>query len=82
MIVRFVACGKEFCASPITTKFAGQPAGKLASDGHGNYEGKLIDLQDGRVYQGKAQIAGNVMTLSGCIFGGLLCKTENWVREH
>jgi len=81
VVVRFVACGKEFCASPVGTKFAGQPAGKLTNDGLGHYEGKLIDFQDGRTYQGKAQISGSAMSLSGCIFGGLICKSENWVRQ-
>jgi uncharacterized protein (DUF2147 family) len=81
VLVRFTACGKFFCASPITTKFAGQPAGKLAPNGHGHYEGELIDLEVGKTYQGKAIIAGDAMTLSGCIFGGLLCKSEAWIRQ-
>ena len=81
VLVRFMACGKFYCASPITTKFAGQPAGKLSSDGHGHYEGELIDLEVGKTYHGKARIAGDAMILSGCIFGGLLCKSEDWARQ-
>jgi uncharacterized protein (DUF2147 family) len=81
VLVRFVACDKYFCASPITTKFAGQPAGKLSSDGNGHYKGQLIDLEVSKTYQGKAHIVGDAMTLSGCIFGGLICKSEEWTRQ-
>jgi len=81
VLVRFAVCGKSFCASPTTTKYAGLPAGKLSADGKGSYAGTLIDLQDNRSYSGKAQIHETTLILQGCIFGGLICKSENWVKQ-
>lgn len=81
VIVRFALCGVDFCASPTTTKYAGQPAGKLSGDGKGHYAGTLIDLKDNSVYKGKAAIHDQILTLTGCIFGGWICKSEDWVRQ-
>lgn len=81
VIVRFALCGVDFCASPTTTKYAGQPAGKLSGDGKGHYAGTLIDLKDNSVYKGKAAIHDQILTLTGCIFGGWICKSEDWLRQ-
>lgn len=81
VIVLFKACGPDFCASPTTTKYAGQPAGKLSSSGKRHYTGTLIDLQDNSTYKGKAAIHDQVLTLKGCIFAGWICKSEDWVRQ-
>ena len=50
------------------------------STGANKYTGSIKNLEDGKTYAGKVQINGNTMSLSGCVLGGLICKTENWKR--
>ena len=50
------------------------------STGGNNYGGSIKNLEDGNTYTGKVEIIGNSMNLSGCGFGGLICKTETWRR--
>lgn len=45
------------------------------------YSGKLYNPNDGKTYTGKiSKISGSSMRLSGCVFGGLICKSQTWRR--
>jgi uncharacterized protein (DUF2147 family) len=81
IIVRFSKCGSEFCASPISGPNAGKSAGKMASIGNGYYKGTLNDLENNKSYSGKASVSGSTLTVAGCVFGGLLCKSESWAKQ-
>jgi len=48
--------------------------------GDGAYEGSVWRPSNDRVYFGKMQVAGDQLRLQGCIAGGLLCSSQNWVR--
>ena len=48
--------------------------------GANNYEGNIKNLDDGQTYIGKIHIQGDEMSLSGCVLGGLICKTDTWMR--
>lgn len=48
--------------------------------GGGKYEGTLTSTEDGNQYSGTVTIAGNKLLLSGCVLGGLICKSETWKR--
>ncbi len=48
--------------------------------GGGKYEGTLTSTEDGNQYSGTVTFAGNKLQLSGCVLGGLICKTETWTR--
>ncbi len=50
-----------------------QPAG----DG---FTGKLYNYKDGRTYTGKMTFAGKAMQLSGCVLGGLICRSQTWAK--
>ncbi len=80
-IVRFAACGAAFCATAISGPHTGQSAGQLAPAGGGKYKGSLTDLDSGKTYSGKGAVAGNTLTVSGCVLGGLICKSEDWSRQ-
>ncbi|GJD60009.1 hypothetical protein CS379_30280 [Methylobacterium frigidaeris] len=45
------------------------------------WEGSLYNFRDGRTYSGKLAMKGpNVLELSGCVLGGLICKKQMWTR--
>jgi uncharacterized protein (DUF2147 family) len=48
--------------------------------GANKYEGTLTSTEDGNQYSGTVTIAGNKLLLSGCVLGGLICKSETWKR--
>jgi uncharacterized protein (DUF2147 family) len=80
VIVAFAKCGAKFCATAKTGPNAGKSVGSLAANGKG-YAGTLTDPSAGKSYTGKATIAGGALKVSGCVLGGLVCKSENWAKQ-
>ena len=53
---------------------------KPSGDG---FEGTLYSYKDGKTYTGKATFAASgAMQLSGCVFGGLICRTQVWTKVN
>ncbi len=51
-----------------------------AADG---FTGQLYNYKDGRTYSGKMSFAGGKsMQLSGCVFGGLICRSQTWAKVN
>jgi uncharacterized protein (DUF2147 family) len=44
------------------------------------FTGKLYNYKDGRTYTGKMTFAGKAMQLSGCVLGGLICRSQTWAK--
>ena len=44
------------------------------------FSGQLYNYKDGKTYTGKMSFEGKTMKLSGCVFGGLICKTQTWSK--
>ena len=63
-----------------TGKHAGKRIGTMNAQGDGKYTGKITDPADDKTYSGKATLTGNSLKMSGCVFGGLICRGENWQR--
>ena len=81
ILVDIHKCGGEFCVVAASGKHKGGSAGKFASAGGGKYAGTVTDLEVDKTYSGKATLAGDSLTMSGCVLGGLFCKSENWERQ-
>ncbi len=79
-LIKFSPCGGGFCGIVQTGSHTGKSIGKMSGSG-ANYSGSITDLDEEKTYKGKAVVNGNVMKLSGCVFGGLICKGENWNRQ-
>jgi uncharacterized protein (DUF2147 family) len=79
-IVRFQACSAGYCAIVQTGQHKGKSAGSMKGS-NGSYRGTLTDLTAKKTYKGKAKITGNSANMSGCVLGGLICKTEVWVKQ-
>ena len=52
----------------------------MKSTGSGTYAGSLYNYQDGKTYTGKAKVAAKGLELSGCVLGGLICRSQVWKR--
>lgn len=44
------------------------------------FTGQLYNYKDGRTYSGKMTFAGKSMQLSGCVLGGLICRSQTWAK--
>lgn len=88
--VQVAPCGGAFCGT-ITRTFKGKEEYKspnigrqividMAPQGDGRYAGKVWRPSNDKIYNGKAEVSGDRMSLSGCVAGGLLCKSQTWAR--
>ena len=83
-------CGPAFCGTIVKTfkgkdEYQSPNLGKqivtgMTPDGSGGYKGKVLRPADNKVYNGKAAVSGGTMKLSGCVAGGLICKSQTWTR--
>jgi uncharacterized protein (DUF2147 family) len=48
--------------------------------GGNRYDGTLTSTEDGKQYNGSVTLAADSLKLSGCILGGIICKSETWSR--
>lgn len=88
--VSIAPCGDAFCGVISRTfkdkaEFKSPNIGRqividMRAKGGGDYEGKVWRPANNKVYQGKASVAGDRMSLAGCVAGGLLCKSQTWAR--
>lgn len=91
-LVEVTPCGNGYCGRIIKgIDAAGQDRMEMAGQavmrgmvpiGPQRYEGEVIDPRNGRVYAGGAEVSGNRLALKGCVLGGLICGTSNWVRPN
>ncbi len=85
--VRFSACGPAICGVLTWLKDTSGPAKvgervfyDMMPSGEGTWSGKAFNPDDGKEYTGKMSLNGDSLTTSGCVFGGLICKSYQWVR--
>ncbi|WP_343313931.1 DUF2147 domain-containing protein [Brucella sp. BE17] len=80
-IIRYAACGdNKFCGTVMTGEYKGKSIGTMSGKG-GSYKGQVNKLDEGKTYNGKASVKGNSLSLSGCVLGGLICKSESLTRQ-
>ncbi len=72
--------GNKYCGTVLTGEYKNKSIGCL-SGSDGAYKGKVNKLDEGKTYTGKGAVKGNVFTLSGCVAGGLICKSEKLKRQ-
>jgi uncharacterized protein (DUF2147 family) len=79
-LITYAPSGGQFCGTVMTGEYKGKSIGCMAGTG-ANYTGSVNKLDEGKTYKGKATISGNTLGLAGCVMGGMICKTENLVRQ-
>jgi len=73
--------GGPFRITIKTGKHAGKRIGSMNARGDDKYEGEITDPANDKTYSGKATLSGNSLKMSGCVLGGLICRSQNWKRQ-
>lgn len=73
--------GGPFAITLKTGKHAGKRIGSMSASGGGKYAGEITDPANDKTYSGKATLSGNNLKMSGCVLGGLICRSQNWKRQ-
>jgi uncharacterized protein (DUF2147 family) len=79
-LIKYAGSGGKFCGTVLTGEYKGKSIGCMEGAG-ASYTGSVNKLDEGKTYKGKATVSGNTLGLAGCVMGGLICKTENLVRQ-
>lgn len=85
--VKIASCGAKVCGK-ITKVVGGKTTvvgrsiiKNMKSDGGGKYSGGTIWAPDkDKTYASKMQLSGNKLKVSGCVAGGLICRSQTWTR--
>jgi uncharacterized protein (DUF2147 family) len=80
-LIRYAGSGGNFCGTVMTGEYQGKSIGCMKGSGAA-YTGSVNKLDEGKTYNGKASVSGNSMSLSGCVLGGLVCKSETLTRSN
>jgi uncharacterized protein (DUF2147 family) len=74
-------CGAAFCITLVSGPHAGKRIGNMQASGGAKYAGTIIDPNDDKSYSGTASLAGSSLRLSGCVLGGIICRSQTWSRQ-
>ena len=50
--------------------------------GPNTWTGNAFNPEDGKTYSGKMTLSGNTLTTSGCVLGGVICRSVTWRRVN
>lgn len=76
------ACGGDFCLTYLNGPNSGKTFGRMKPAGNGAYEGTVTDYtRGGREFTGKGQLKGDTLSVSGCVLGGLICRSQELKRS-
>ena len=85
--VRITTCGDALCGHVVWLRDKDGPAfigQKVLFDMRQTaadiWSGTAHNPEDGRDYAGTMTLAGDRLVTRGCVFGGLICKSETWQR--
>ena len=73
-------CGGGFCVTLKTGQYAGKKIGSLTKNGK-RYVGKVTDPANDKTYNGRATLNGRILKMSGCLLGGLFCRSQEWTKQ-
>ena len=89
-LVTMAPCGMNICGVISLTfnadgEYKSENIGKkividMAAKGIGKYEGQVWRPSNNKTYIGKMDVSGSKMKLRGCVAGGLLCSSQNWIK--
>jgi uncharacterized protein (DUF2147 family) len=86
--VKFEPCGDAICGNIVWLKPGSDSKAKVGQrlffdmrpTGAKSWTGKAASPDNGSIYSGKMSIEGSALSASGCMVGGLICKSANWRR--
>ena len=88
--VKFAPCGGAVCGNLVWLKPGVETPAKVGQkifydmkpSGADTWSGSAFNPDDGKTYTGKMSLSGNTLTTSGCVMGGLICKSTTWTRVN
>jgi uncharacterized protein (DUF2147 family) len=87
--VRVSPCGSNLCGSIIWLKDDSGPSKvgqrvfyDMVKSGDNTWSGQAFNPEDGKTYSGKMVVSGSSMTTSGCVLGGLICRSVKWSKVN
>ena len=88
--VTVAECGAAFCGTIARTfnsegEYQSANIGRqividMVPQGGGAYQGQVWRPSNNKIYIGKMDVNGDALRLRGCVAGGLICASQNWVR--
>ena len=72
--------GMRVTKSPTPSKVGKTIMCGAKPNGKNKWKGSLHNLDDGQTYLGYVKLHGKSLSLSGCVLGGLICKSDTWHR--
>ncbi len=85
--IQFSPCGSALCGVVVWLKSSTSKAHvgqqvffDMVRADQNSWTGKAFNPEDGKTYSGKMVVSGKKLKTSGCVFGGLICKTVFWQR--
>src|ERR1700722_18231957 len=78
--VKFDTCGDAKPGADTKAKVGQRLFFDMRPEGTNSWTGKAVNPDNGSIYLGKMSIEGSTLSTSGCIIGGLICKSANWRR--
>jgi uncharacterized protein (DUF2147 family) len=86
--VRIAKCGDAYCGTIVWLKNTDGNA-KVGQrvfydmKGEGNkFSGRAFNPEDGKTYSGSISLNGRSMTTSGCVLGGMICRSVSWSKVN
>lgn len=86
--IQFSPCGAALCGVIVWLKRANSKAHvgqqvffDMTRADQNSWTGKAFNPEDGKTYSGKMVLSGKKLKTSGCVLGGLICKTVAWQRD-
>ena len=87
--VRVAPCGDSICGTIVWLKDA-DTASKVGQrvffdmkpNGENKWSGKAFNPEDGKTYSGTVTLSGRSLTTSGCVMGGIICRSVNWSKVN
>lgn len=87
--VRFAKCGEAMCGALAWVRDTSGPAKvgqrifyDMKPSAAGKWTGSAFNPEDGKIYSGTMTLAGDTLTTSGCVLGGLICRSVSWNRAN
>ncbi len=87
--VRIAPCGEMLCGNVVWLKDTSGPSKigmrifyGMKATGANSWAGQAFNPEDGKTYSGKMSVSGDTLSTSGCVLGGLICKSVSWSRSN
>lgn len=87
--VRVGPCGDSICGYISWLKDNDGPSKvgqrvfyNMKESGANAWTGNAFNPEDGKTYNGKMTLSGNTLATSGCVLGGLICRSVSWSRSN